>query len=72
MAKALKPMAETVVIGGKGEVVLPRKVRTELGLAPGDELELRLEDDRIVLRKKAGRFASYLARLGRAPDTSGT
>ncbi|GBD25632.1 hypothetical protein HRbin30_00956 [bacterium HR30] len=58
-------IAETVIVGSKGEVVLPRKVRGELGLKPGDELELRLEEDCIVLRKKAGRFAAYLERLGR-------
>ncbi|MCX8071039.1 MAG: AbrB/MazE/SpoVT family DNA-binding domain-containing protein [Candidatus Binatia bacterium] len=58
-------MAETVTLGHKGEVVLPRKVRGELGLKPGDELELRLEGDTIVLRKKAGHFAAYLERLGR-------
>lgn len=57
--------ADTVILGTKGEVVLPRKVRGELGLRPGDELEVRLEDDCIVLRKKAGRFSAYLERLGR-------
>ncbi len=58
-------IAQTVTLGSKGEVVLPTKVRGELGLKPGDELELRLEGDCVVLRKKAGRFAAYLERLGR-------
>jgi AbrB family looped-hinge helix DNA binding protein len=58
-------MAVTVVLGSKGEIILPRKIRSDLGIEAGDELELSVENDRIVLRKKAGRFAAYLERLSR-------
>lgn len=63
-------MTEIVTLSRKGEVVLPRHIRGELGLQPGDELELTVENGSIVLRKKAGRFAAYLERLARRSGPS--
>lgn len=34
----------------KGQVVLPRQLRTRLGLRPGDNLDVEIEGDSIVLR----------------------
>jgi AbrB family looped-hinge helix DNA binding protein len=34
----------------KGQVVLPSQLRTRLGLQAGDDLEVELEGDRIILR----------------------
>ncbi len=33
----------------KGQLTLPKKVREELGLKPGDELLVEVENDRITL-----------------------
>lgn len=56
-------MADLLKIGRRGEVVLPRSVRAALDLHEGDELVLSLEEDSIVLKRKARRFAEYLETL---------
>lgn len=38
-------------VGPKGQVVLPKDMRDELGIAPGDEVTFNRTDDRIVVRK---------------------
>ncbi len=58
-------MADILKVGRKGELVLPRHARTALGLREGDELVLTIEDDAILLKRKARRFAEYLENLGR-------
>jgi AbrB family looped-hinge helix DNA binding protein len=60
-------MADILKVGRKGELVLPRQARTTLGLREGDELVLTIEDDALVLKRKARRFAEYLENLGRKP-----
>lgn len=38
-------------VGPKGQVVLPKDMRDELGIAPGDEVIFAKADDQIVVRK---------------------
>jgi len=45
------PMA--VRLGAAREVVIPRRFREELGIAPGDYLEISVERGRLVLTPKA-------------------
>jgi AbrB family looped-hinge helix DNA binding protein len=50
-------------VGAKGQVVIPKALRDEANLHPGDEVEFALENDQIVLRASrrpaalGGRFA---------------
>lgn len=60
-------MADVVKLGSKGELKVPRHVRGALGLHEGDELVLTVEEDAIVLKRKARRFAEYLDTLRRTP-----
>jgi len=60
-------MADILKVGRKGELLLPRHARATLGLREGDELVLTIEDDSLVLKRKARRFAEYLENLGRKP-----
>ena len=42
----------TTVLSQKGQIVLPVAVREQLGLEPGDDFEILVEDDeQIVLRR---------------------
>lgn len=66
-AKTLGIMADIVKIGRHGQVVLPRRVRAVFGLQEGDQLVLTVEDESIILKRKARRFAEYLDTLGRTP-----
>lgn len=58
-------MADIVKIGRRGDVVIPRRVRATLDLKEGDELLLSVDNDTIVLSRKAKRFSEYLETLGK-------
>ena len=61
-------MADILRVGRKGEVILPRRVLTALGVQDGDQLVVSVDDDAIVLKRKARRFAEYLETLSRPPE----
>lgn len=46
-------MDATLVLGKQGRLVIPADVRASLGLEPGDELQLRLENRRIVIQRSS-------------------
>jgi AbrB family looped-hinge helix DNA binding protein len=52
-------MVTTLTVDKAGRVVLPKPVREELQLAPGDSLELESSEDRIVLRPARGGGRMY-------------
>jgi|SRR5580704_5561992 AbrB family looped-hinge helix DNA binding protein len=52
-------MLTTLTVDKAGRVVLPKPVREELQLAPGDSLELESSEDRIVLRPARGNGRMY-------------
>lgn len=58
-------MADLVKVGPRGQVTLPRKMLADLGVKEGDTLLVDIEDEAIVLRRKARRFAEYLEKFGR-------
>ncbi|QDP96539.1 AbrB/MazE/SpoVT family DNA-binding domain-containing protein [Microlunatus elymi] len=53
----------TVRVGAKGQIVIPKPMRDQLGLHPGDEVDFELRGDQIVVRASrhprslGGRFA---------------
>jgi len=51
-SKTGRPVA-IVKIGVSRQVAIPKKLHDQLGLAPGDYLEVALEGDRLVLTPKA-------------------
>jgi AbrB family looped-hinge helix DNA binding protein len=52
-------MITTMTIDKAGRVVLPKPVREELQLAPGDSLELESSEDQIILRPARGNGRMY-------------
>ncbi|QDO88683.1 AbrB/MazE/SpoVT family DNA-binding domain-containing protein [Ornithinimicrobium ciconiae] len=45
-------MDATLVLGQQGRLVIPAEVRSTLGLAPGDEMHLRVEGRRVILERQ--------------------
>lgn len=43
----------TYRVGPKGQVVVPKAIRDEIGLRPGDEVEVALEGEEIRVRRAA-------------------
>jgi AbrB family looped-hinge helix DNA binding protein len=54
-------------VSTKGQVVLPKPIRRELGLRPGDPLEAQVESGRIVLIPR--RIRSQKVKILRDPIT---
>jgi AbrB family looped-hinge helix DNA binding protein len=52
-------MITTTSMDKAGRIVLPKPVREELGLGPGDSLELESSEDQIVLRPARGGGRMY-------------
>jgi len=52
-------MVTTLTLDKAGRVVLPKPVRDELQLGPGDSLELESSEEAIVLRPARGKARMY-------------
>jgi len=52
-------MITTVNVDKAGRIVLPKPIRGELRIAPGDELEIESSEDQIVLRPARGNGRMY-------------
>jgi len=55
-------MVTTLTIDKAGRIVLPKLVRDELQLTPGDALELECADERVILRPARGNARIYKKR----------
>ena len=47
------------VLSSKGQIVIPKNIRDELGLHEGDQLEIGIEGRRVVLHKAAEHHADW-------------
>ncbi len=58
------------IVAERGQFTIPKKIREQLGIAPGTVLEVSTEDGKLVARKKpqSGVDAVY-GILGRKVDT---
>ena len=58
----------TIRIGAKGQVVIPKAVRDQAQLHPGDEVEIAFDENRIVIaaRRSAGALGGRFAQSGMA------
>jgi AbrB family looped-hinge helix DNA binding protein len=48
-------MSMTSRVGPKGQVVIPKAMREQLGIAPGDEVDFTLEEDAVRVEPRRGR-----------------
>jgi AbrB family looped-hinge helix DNA binding protein len=60
-----KPVVEVVKVGKRGEIVLPRRIRSSLGLREGDELMMSVDEKRLILERRSRGFSAYLDAMGK-------
>lgn len=54
----------TTTVSAKSQIVLPAEIRRALGIRTGDQLEVSIEDDHIVLRRAPQSDTAALAAFG--------
>ena len=65
--------AHMTVLSSKGQVVIPKDIRDELGLQEGDQLEVGIEGQRVVLRRASEHdrdWRSLRGAYGRSDQTT--
>lgn len=60
-------MNATLILGQQGRIVIPAEIRSRLGLAPGDELRLRVEGRRVVLERQEDAVAELRGLASEVP-----
>jgi len=60
-------MDATIVLGRQGRLVIPASVRSALGLAPGDRLNLHLSGQQMVLERQQDAVAELRAMGSHVP-----
>lgn len=58
-------MEPTAKLSSKYQIVIPKKIRKKLNLNSGDELIMKVEDDKIVMRPKPKSYTEYMLGLGK-------
>jgi len=58
----------TTRVGAKGQVVIPKELRDQVSLHPGDEVDIELRDGELVLtpRARPARLGGRYSRTGMA------
>jgi len=58
-------MESTAKLSSKYQIVIPKRIRRELNLNSGDELIMKVEDDKIIIRPKPKSYTEYMLGLGK-------
>lgn len=52
-------------VGPKGQIVIPRAMRKALKIEPGSKVSLKLEDDKVILKKPAFDAVAVFERIAK-------
>lgn len=66
-SRGVGPQAE-VRVGLQGRVVIPARIREQLGIGIGDELVARIEGGRMILEKRENVLKRVKGRFASVPD----
>ncbi|MDZ7689466.1 MAG: AbrB/MazE/SpoVT family DNA-binding domain-containing protein [Halobacteriales archaeon] len=58
-----------VKVSEKGQITIPKEYREKFGIRPGDEVEFGVEEDHLVVKRKATEFEDYAGYLGESDET---
>jgi len=58
-------MIPIVKLSSRHQVVIPKKVRKELGLHAGDQLVVEIEGEKVVLHPRPKNYTNYMLGLGK-------
>ena len=47
----MMPIRETATVTSKGQITLPKSIRSALGVTSGNKLSFELQDDQIIVRR---------------------
>lgn len=50
-------------VGPKGQVVIPSDIREMLGIRPGEQVVVEVDDGNVVIKRKEESIASHLSQL---------
>jgi antitoxin PrlF len=64
-------MARSSRIGSRGQITLPREIRSRLGLKEGDRVEFVVENDRTTIRRARAAENPFAKYVGALPVFSG-
>lgn len=56
-------MPVSTKVGKKSQIVIPKEIRTAVGISEGDELIIEAVEDKVVLRQKPKSYARKLKGL---------
>lgn len=59
-------------VTNRGQITLPRVVREQLGIEPGDSLELEMVGDHLTVRPVGGRSVAEMRRFAKSAAANGT
>jgi AbrB family looped-hinge helix DNA binding protein len=59
-----------VTVGPRGRIVLPARLRRQLGVEPGSVLLAKVEEDRLVLETRRAALKRLQARFAKVPRTT--
>lgn len=66
-AGVAKPLIDMVKLGKRGELILPRRVRSALGLREGDDLLVTVDDRRLIVERRTRALGTYLDAMAAEP-----
>ena len=57
-------------VGSKGQVVIPKVFRDNLGIKPGENVDIAVEDDKVIIQRQTKETKPVLERIAKQSEDS--